>query len=73
MSRGVNDIYFRVPVLDRRILCENGYSTLSFQVVGVHDSVLNNLVVTENTSLLEHFVDKGGLSVVNVRYYRNIS
>ena len=40
--------------------------SLSLDVIGVHDTVFNALVLTEDAALLEHFIDKRGLAVVNV-------
>ena len=73
VTRGVDYVYFYIFVMNGGVLCKNGYSALSFEVVGVHNSFRNRLIFSENTALFKHLVNKRGLSVVNVRYNRNVS
>ena len=40
---------------------------------GVHNSLGNSLILTENAALFEHFVNEGGLTVVNVRDNGDVS
>jgi hypothetical protein len=55
------------------VLCENGDTTLTFKVTGVHNARYGLLIVTVNSALLEHFVNERCFSVVNVSYYRDVS
>ena len=48
------------------VLRQNGNALFAFEVAGVHDSVFNICVVREGVGLLQHRVDDGGLTVVNV-------
>ena len=58
----------RAGVLDRRVLGENGDALLTFQIVGIHDTIRNFLTFVEHVGLLEHGVNQGGLAVIDVRY-----
>ena len=73
VSRGVDDVYFRIAVLHGGIFRHDGDPALALKVVGVHDSLDYLLIFAVNAALLEHLVDKRGLAVVNVRDDRNIS
>ena len=66
MPRRIDDVDLDVLVLYRRVFCKYGDSPFAFKVVGVHDPVRHDLVIAENTALLEHFVDKRRLPVVYV-------
>ena len=73
MSRGVDDVDFGAFIIDCRIFREDGDASFTLEVSVVHNTVLYRLVVTEGTALLEHLVNQGGLSVVNVRDDGDIS
>ena len=40
---------------------------VSFQRIGIHHAFFYDLIFAEGSSLAEHFVDEGGLPVVDVR------
>ena len=48
------------------VLCQNCNAAFPFQSAAVHDTVLNGLIGTEYTALLEHLVYQSGLAMVNV-------
>ena len=73
VARGIDNVYLNAIVVDGRIFGKYGYSALTLERVGVHDPLLHRLVVPEGMALLEHCVDEGGLAVVDVRDYCNIS
>ena len=66
MSRGINNIDLGVTVAYRCILCQDRDATFPFQIIGVHNTVHNFLIFAVHAALLEHFVDEGGLAVVDV-------
>ena len=66
MARGVDDIDLNAVILNGGILCENCDSSFTLDVVGIHYSVFNFLIFSECAALLEHFINEGGLAVVNV-------
>ena len=66
MSRCINDIDLGVAVAYRGVLCQNGDTTLTLQIVGVHDTVCHSLIFPEYAALLQHLVNQRGLAVVNV-------
>ena len=49
----VYDIYLYSVVIDRRILRKDRDSSFSLKIVRVHDSFLNDLILAENTALLQ--------------------
>ena len=56
-----------------RILGQNGYAPLPFQIVGIHYPFGHLLVFPERAALLEQLVHQRGLAVVNVRDYGYVS
>ena len=72
MAGGVDDVYFNAVVHTGGILRKDSNSALALEVVVVHNAVVYYLIFAERAALLEHFVDKRCLSVVNVRDYRDI-
>ena len=73
MSRGVHDVDLGILIMNRGVLCQNGNTALTLQVIAVHDALLDNLIVTECAALLEHLIDQCRLAVVDVRDNCNIS
>ena len=73
MAGGVDDVNLNVAVMNCGIFRQNGDSALSFKVVAVHYALCRSLIFTVDTALLQHFVNKCGLSVVNVSNNGNIS
>ena len=73
MARGVHNVDLGVAVLDGGVLGQDGDAPLTLQVVGVHDPLHRLLVLAVHAALLEHFVDEGGLAVVDVGDDRHIS
>ena len=73
VSRGIDDVYFRIAVAHGGVLCHDGYAALALKVVRVHDAVNYLLIFAVNAALLEHLVNERGLAVVNVRDDGNIS
>ena len=55
------------------VLRQNGDALFLFEVARVHDSVFNICVVREGVGLLQHRVDDGGLTVVNVCHDSHIA
>ena len=51
MSGGVNNINFYTIVSDGGVFREDGDTTLSFDIIGVHNTLLNFLIFTEYTAL----------------------
>ena len=66
VARGVDNVDLGVAVADGGILGEDGDAALALEVVGVHDAVDDLLIFAVHAALLEHFVDEGGLAVVDV-------
>ena len=66
MSGGVDDIDLHAIVMSGSVLCQNCNAAFPFQSTAVHDAVLNGLIGTEYTALLEHLVYQSGLAMVNV-------
>ena len=52
---------------------EDRYTSLSLEIVRVHDSFRNRLIFSENTALFQHLVHKRRLSVIDVRDDRDVS
>eukprot|EP00958_Prasinococcus_capsulatus_P018922 scaffold2262_cov312-Prasinococcus_capsulatus_cf.AAC.7 len=67
VPRCVDEVDLGVAVCHRGVLGQDGDAALPLQVVGVHDALLNRLVVTEHLALLEHRVHERRLAVVDVR------
>jgi hypothetical protein len=66
VARGVYDVDFGIFVVDRGVFGQNGDAALFFEVIGIHDAVLNGFIGSEGAGLAEHGVDEGGFTVVNV-------
>ena len=66
MSWGIDNVDLCVFVMNCCVLGENCDTTLSLNVIRVHDTFLNLLVGTENTALLQQLVYQCGFTMVNV-------
>ena len=49
-----------------RVFCHDGDAPLPLQVQGVHDTVLNMPVVTENAALYEHAIHESRFAMIHV-------
>ena len=66
MARGIDDVDLSTVVHNGSIFCEDSDTSFTLYVVRVHNTLSNVLVLTEHTALLEHLVNEGSLTVVNV-------
>ena len=66
MSWGIDNVDLCVFVMNCCVLGENCDTTLSLNIVGVHDTFLNLLIGTENTALFQKLVYQSGFTMVNV-------
>ncbi|BCK75953.1 hypothetical protein EMQ_1559 [Acetobacter aceti NBRC 14818] len=66
MARCIDDVDTGVFPDDGRALGENGDATLALKVVAVHRTLSNLLMFVERAGLLEQFVNKGGLAMIDV-------
>jgi hypothetical protein len=66
MAWGINDIDVRAFVFDRAVFRENCNATFFFQVIGIHNAVINLLVFTEGSGLFEQLINQSGFAMVNV-------
>ena len=73
VSGSVYKIDLYVLVVNGGVLGENCDSSLLFKIARVHYASNRFLILTVDTALLEHFVNKGSLSVVNVSNYGYVS
>ena len=73
MPGGVDDVDFDPLVVNGGVFCENGDTAFAFEVVAVHDALIDLLIFAESARLPEHLVHECGLAVVNVRDNRDIS
>jgi hypothetical protein len=62
-----------IPVPDGRIFRRDGDAPFFFQIHGIHDPVLHDLMRPERAGLPEHGVNQGGLAVIDMGDNRNIS
>ena len=66
MARGIDNVDFCIFVGNGRILGKNGNTSFPFDIVGVHDTLGNFLVVAEYTALLQQFVHEGCLTMIDM-------
>ena len=69
----VDYVYFYAFIVYCRIFGKDGYTSFSFDIAGIHYSFRRFLIFTVNAALLEHLVNKGRFTVVNVCYYGYVS
>ena len=73
VTGGVDDVQRHVAVLHRRVLGEDRDALLAFQVVRVHDPLVDVLVGAKRAGLPQERVDEGGLAVVDVGDDRHVA
>ncbi len=79
MPGSINDIDldhlipFSMPDLNRRILCQDGDTPLSFEIIRVHDPFDNLLVLAKNQRLFKQPIHQSGFSMVNMGDNRDIA
>ena len=66
MSGSINDVDLDVTVLYCCILGENGDTALSLDVVRVHDTLSDFLILTEDTALTQQLIYQCSFTVVNM-------
>ena len=66
MSRSIDDIDLGAFVMYGCVFGENGDPSFSFDIIGVHDSFPDLLILTENAALTEKLVYQSSLAMVNV-------
>ncbi len=66
VARGIDDVDLGVAVADGGVLGKDGDAALALEIVRVHHAVHDLLIFAVHAALLEHFVNEGGLAVVNV-------
>jgi hypothetical protein len=52
---------------------ENGNAPFAFQIVGIHHAFHQGLIRAKNSTLPQHGIHEGGLSVVYVCDYGNVA
>ena len=73
MSRCVDDIDLGIFIIYGGVLGEDGNTTFAFDVVGVHDTFRNFLILTEYTTLLQQFIHKCRLAMIDMGNDRDIA
>ena len=73
MSRGINNIYFNIIIMNGCIFRKDGNTTFSFNIIGVHNTFRNFLIFSEDSALFEQFIHDGCFSVIDVGNDCNIS
>ena len=66
VARGIDNVDLGVAVADGGVFGEDRDAALTLEVVRVHDAVDDLLIFAVHAALLEHFVDEGGLAVVDM-------
>ena len=66
MARSIDDVDLGVAIGYCGILGQDGDSTFTLDVVGIHDTVLDVLVLTEYTALFKEFIYESCLTVIDV-------
>ena len=67
MARRIDDIDLYTIICYSGIFRKNRDASLSFEVVGIHDSFYHRLIFAVNAALLEHFVYECRLTMIDVR------
>ncbi len=69
---GIYYVYSHIAADDRRVFRKYRDSALAFEIAGVHDALRDLLIFVVFAALLQHFVHKRGLTVIDVCDYRNV-
>ena len=72
MAGGIYNVDLYAVIHAGGILCKDSDSALTLERVAVHYTVVNYLILTESTALLQHLIDQCSLAMVNVGDYCNI-
>ena len=73
MARSIDNIDLDTLVGAGAVLGQNGNAALTLDIAAVHDTLGDNLVITECTALMQHCVHQGGFAVVNVSDNGNVA
>ena len=73
MAWGVDDVDFRSLVVNCCIFGKNGDSTLTLDIVRVHDTFLNLLIGTENAALFQKLVYQCSFTMIDMGDDGNVS
>ena len=73
MAWGVDDVDFRSFVVNCCIFGKNGDSTLTLDIVRVHDTFLNLLIGTENATLFQKLVYQCSFTMIDMGDDGNVS
>ena len=66
MARGIYDVDFYAVVHNSCVLGQNRDAALTLDIAGVHNALCNLLVGAEHMALLQHAINQGRLTMVNV-------
>ena len=66
VARGIDNVDLGVAIADGGVFGEDRDAALTLEVVRIHNAVDDLLIFAVHAALLEHFVDEGGLAVVDV-------
>ena len=73
MAGGIDQVDEIIIIGDAGMFGENGDASLSLEVKLVHHALVNIFVFSEDVALVEHAVDHGGFSMVDVGDDRNVA
>ena len=73
VARSIHNVDLVIFIVYGSVFCQNGDAPLPLQIAGVHDPIHSGLIFPIDAALLQHFVNQGGLTVVNVGDDGNIS
>ena len=73
MARSIYDIDLYALIFDRGVLREDRNTTFSFEIIRVHDSLLNFLALTEHASLCQHCIYERCFTMIDMCDDCNIS
>ena len=66
MTWSIDDIDFYILIMNCGVFGENRNAALTLNIVGVHDTFLDFLVLTENTALFQKLVNKCCFTVIDM-------
>ena len=73
MARGIDDVDTVVAPANRRVLGQDRYAALAFEVIGIHDPFGHNGALVQCPGLLQQAINQGRLAMVNMRNDRDIA